>query len=436
MKIAIAQINTLTGDIEKNFKRITELSKKYENVLIHPLSLTGGEIGRLKENKDFKKQIDAYIKTIAENNKKIPVPYYFNATPWTKNKKTTFSGKKGIHLNLVGGYEDKIYEGSSFIIDQNGKKIYELASFKEEIAVIDFDNGQFTSIPENEKQSPKAKEEKLFTALTLALRDYVKKSGFEKVVIGLSGGMDSAFVAVLASEALGGNNVHCLLMPSQYTSEMSNNLAIELCQNFSIQYDIIPIAKIFEQTSCSLIPALKSERSDTTFENLQARIRGMLLMSVSNRNDEMLLATGNKSELLTGYTTLYGDTCGGFNPIKDLYKSEIYQTAKWYNKTHKSKIPEKIITRPPTAELKLNQKDSDNLPPYPTLDGILRLFIEKNMSIEEITSHGYDKNIVKKVFKLLESSEYKRRQLATGPIITRNSIYANPFPIINRFTLI
>ena len=434
MKIAIAQINTVTGDIEKNFDRINNLYKQYGKILIHPLSLTGGDPGRLKENNDFKRQTEAYLKIINERNEKIEIPHYFSVLPWTKNKKTTIHKKNGIHLNLVGGYEDKIYEGSSFIIDQNGKKVYELPRFKEEIAVIDFDNGQLATF--FSKQPKMTNEEAVFTALTLALRDYVKKSGFEKVVIGLSGGMDSAFVTALACEALGGENVHCLLMPSKFTSEMSNRLAIELCQNFAISYDIIPIMEIFEQVSLSVTPALKSDRHDATFENLQARIRGMLLMSVSNRNDEMLLATGNKSEALTGYTTLYGDTCGGFNPIKDLYKTEIYQTAKWYNRTHKNKIPESIIARPPSAELRFDQKDSDSLPPYSILDGILRLITEKHMSIKEIVLNGYDEHIVRKVFKMVQISEYKRRQMAPGPIITSDSVYTTPLPIVNRFSVI
>ncbi|OPZ79227.1 MAG: Glutamine-dependent NAD(+) synthetase [Alphaproteobacteria bacterium ADurb.Bin438] len=429
MKIIVGQLNSITGDIDNNFKKIEQLYKQNEFVLIHPEVVFGANIKSLCLNKDFIKKVDEFKNLILEKNKKLPFPCYFYNKPWHKN--FNFSSKSyGIHLNLVGGFDECVFHGNSFIINKQGKKIYEFERFKEEIAEIEFENDDFKTEKTLNKIS---NQENIFNALIIGLKDYVNKSGFKKVMLGLSGGMDSAFVATLAKEAFGSENVKAYLLPSKYTSDLSNELAIKLCENFKIPYEIIPIMPMYEEILKNISKSFETERVDTTLENLQARIRGVTLMSLSNRNDAMLLATSNKSEIFAGYATLYGDTCGGFNPIKDLYKTEIFELAYWYNKRHKNKIPKEIITRPPSAELRDNQKDSDSLPEYPVFDAILKLILDKNLSFDEVVEKGFDKNTVIRILKLISNSEYKRCQAPIGTNLMKSSVYNKKLPLVNKF---
>jgi NAD+ synthase len=276
----------------------------------------------------------------------------------------------------------------------------------------------------------------------LGLRDYVNKNGFPGVVIGLSGGIDSALAAVIAADALGADKVRAVMMPSPYTSQESLDDAAALAQALKCRYETIPIntaMAAFDQTLCA---AFAGKAADTTEENIQARIRGMILMAISNKFGPMVLSTGNKSEMSVGYSTLYGDLCGGFAVLKDLYKTQVYKLSQWRN-AHKPRgglgpegviIPENIFTRPPTAELRPNQTDQDSLPPYDMLDAILECLIERDMGVRATIAAGYDAAVVRRVWAMLDKAEYKRRQAPPGVKITRRHLGKDRrYPITNRY---
>lgn len=253
----------------------------------------------------------------------------------------------------------------------------------------------------------------LYQAVLTGLRDYVNKNGFPGVLLGLSGGIDSALVAVLAVDALGAAGVRAVMLPSPYTSDGSLRDAAELAARLGIQYDVMPIDAAMQAVSATLTPALGRVPQGLTAENLQSRLRGVLLMALSNATGALLLTTGNKSELAVGYATLYGDMCGGYNPLKDLYKQQVYILSRWRNRQGEV-IPENILTRAPSAELRPDQKDSDSLPDYPVLDAILEQLIELNQSIEQVVAKGHDPATVQRVANLLQRAEFKRRQAAPG----------------------
>jgi NAD+ synthetase len=329
-----------------------------------------------------------------------------------------------IYCNQVGGNDDLLFDGASMVLDEQGHLILQAKEFDQDLLVYD------TTVNYQEITEPwSSEEDSVLKGLTLGTRDYVQKCGFKKALVGLSGGIDSTLVAVIARMALGSENVMGVSLPSPYTSELSKRCAKQLAQNLGIQFEEIPIGDIFKVFKQSLSPVFKGLEEDTTEENLQARIRANLLMALSNKFNALLLTTGNKSELATGYCTLYGDMCGGLAVISDIPKMMCYRLAKYINRDQEI-IPQEIITRPPSAELKPDQTDQDSLPPYETLDQILEAAIVQNLSIEEIIQRGHDPDTVRDVFRRLIMNEYKRRQAPPGLKITTKAFgYGRRYPI-------
>ena len=357
------------------------------------------------------------------------------------------------YCNMVGGQDELVFDGSSFVCDANGQLLARSKSFEEDLLVVDVDLDENLRVnlteprrrytymenlpvevpqfdePKRKKQQlspsiaqPYTREQEMFMALVTGLRDYVRKNGFKRVVLGLSGGMDSSLVAAIAVEALGAENVKGVLMPSMYTSKENIEDASLLAENLGIETFTIPITEVYESYLKTLEPMFSNMPRDATEENIQARIRGNYLMALSNKFGWLVLTTGNKSEIATGYCTLYGDTAGGFAVIKDVYKTDVYRIARWYNDWKgREIIPQRVFVKPPTAELRPNQTDQEKLPPYDVLDGILRLCIEEGLDAEEIVQKGYDPSTVGKVLQMLHTSEYKRKQ---APIGTKISVRA------------
>lgn len=315
--------------------------------------------------------------------------------------------------NAVGGNDHLVFEGRSMAATPQGG-FWCARGFAEDIALVDF--GALSGRPAQEDDPM----QDLHDALTLGLRDYVQKSGFSTCILGLSGGVDSALVAALAVEALGAPAVTGVLLPTEFTSQQSIEDAEELAAHLGIRALTIPIQPGFEALKGQLAGVFAGRREDVTEENLQARIRGLTLMALSNKFGNLLLCTGNKSEAAVGYCTLYGDMCGGFAPISDVYKTTVYRLSHWINaRAGRTLIPESTLIKPPSAELRLNQTDQDTLPPYDILDNILGLLIEENLSCESIVARGFDAGVVRWVVRQVEISEYKRRQAAPGLQVTR-----------------
>ena len=326
-----------------------------------------------------------------------------------------------IYVNQIGGQDDLVFDGTSFILDKNGKEILTCKSFEEDVRTH---SSSSECIP-----SSFEKEELLFRASSLGLKDYLRKTGQKKVLIGLSGGVDSALAAAIAVDAIGAENIHAVMMPSEFTSQESLDDAALCAKNLGITYEITPIKNMVETFTKD-----QPETTGLAHENLQSRLRGVILMTKSNMTGAMVVTTGNKSEMAMGYATLYGDMCGGYNPLKDMYKVEVYKICEWYNKTHSQKIPENIITKAPSAELRPDQKDQDSLPPYDTLDAILECLIEKDLSVTETSDKGFDKDTVKKVARLLKIAQYKRNQSAPGPKLTQRAFARERrYPISNGY---
>lgn len=339
-------------------------------------------------------------------------PFSYNQAVLRKEilrKKTIEYNKPIIYVNQVGANTDLIFDGGSIYMNEKGEIINELEYFKEDFQTIE------TSTSKNNKEAVKtSKIELIHDALILGIRDYFEKSGFKKAILGLSGGIDSAVTLVLAARALGNENVKGVLMPSIYSSEHSIKDAIDISKNLNNEYELIEINESFESLLKLLYPSFKNLPENIAEENLQARIRGILLMAQSNKLGYILLNTSNKSELAVGYGTLYGDMCGGLSVLGDVYKTDVVELAKYINKD-KEIIPINTIIKPPSAELKPNQKDSDSLPDYNILDEILFNYIEKRKGPKEIKSLGFEPEIVDKIIKLINLSEYKRNQ--TPPIL-------------------
>ena len=309
-----------------------------------------------------------------------------------------------LYANQVGGNDDLVFDGASIAFNSQGKLLARAKAFEEDLPVIDLDSktNAINDYPEN-------KEELIFKALSLGLSDYLKKCEFKKVLIGISGGIDSAIVAAIARHSLGAKNVLGVLMPSPYTSAQSMIDAQRLAKNLGIETVTLEIASLMKNYNKTLDDAFKGFKKDITEENIQARIRGNLLMALSNKYEALVLSTGNKSELTVGYTTLYGDLTGGIAIIGDLSKTQVYKLAKWINR-ERELIPKSIIEKAPSAELRPNQKDQDSLPPYDLLDKILYLYIEKHEGPKQIVSKGFDKDLVARVLSMVTSAEFKRRQ--------------------------
>ncbi|TAK37203.1 MAG: NAD+ synthase [Saprospiraceae bacterium] len=313
-----------------------------------------------------------------------------------------------IYVNQMGSQTEIIFDGGSLVVSPNGHIFDEMPFFEEAVRTYDFDeilhNGRSV-------EQPKDKISLIHDALILGIRDYFSKLGFEQAILGLSGGLDSAVVAVLAAKAIGKDNVRCLLMPSQFSSDHSVNDARELAVNLGMQYDIVPIKPLYEAFMQALKPHFRGSPFGVAEENLQARIRGILVMALSNKFGNILLNTTNKSELAVGYGTLYGDMCGGLSVLADVYKTEVFELARFINKDGII-IPENIITKPPSAELRPNQKDSDSLPEYDILDQILYQYIEKRQGPNEIIAMGFDEKVVRRALRLVNINEFKRHQAA------------------------
>ena len=347
-----------------------------------------------------------------------------------------------VYINQVGGQDELVFDGSSLIMNGDKEIIYEAPPWQEHNAVIEFNEKEkkFNNLSFNEFKFSDL--ENIYMATVIGLRDYVGKNNFPGVILGLSGGIDSAFCAAVAVDALGKNKVEAYMLPSNYTSENSTIDAEDCANRLEINLETIPISDTFLSLEESLKTSFKGLPNDITEENLQSRIRGTILMAISNKKGKMLITTGNKSEVSVGYSTLYGDMNGGFNPIKDIYKTELYALANWRNINlpnnilldKKDVIPASIISKEPTAELRDNQKDSDSLPPYDELDQILEGLVEYELSTSELEKKGFSREEIKKVENLLYVSEYKRRQSAPGVKISlRNFGRDRRYPITNKF---
>jgi len=346
-----------------------------------------------------------------------------------------------LYLNQFGGQDELVFDGGSFALDAGANLVTAFPSWKYEIQYIQCDES-ILSCTNKTIHRVRDAESDIYHALMIGLRDYVAKNGFPGVVLGLSGGIDSALAVTIAVDALGADKVWGVMLPSPYTSQESLDDAQASARALGCKFDTISIAEAMKIFESSLNPTLGTSYQDTVPENVQARCRGLILMALSNAAGHMVLSTGNKSEMSVGYATLYGDMCGGFAVLKDVYKTEIYKIAHWRN-AHKPDtglgaggivIPERVLTKAPTAELRPNQKDQDSLPPYDVLDGILECLIERDMGMHDIVAQGYEPMIVARVWALLDKSEYKRRQSPPGVKITRRNLSRDRrYPITNKY---
>ncbi len=326
-----------------------------------------------------------------------------------------------VYLNMVGGQDELVFDGGSFVMDADGETVFRAPPFEEALYTVSLNGTAKGVVPERgDCAEALSTEASIYRALVTGTRDYVTKHGFPGVVIGLSGGIDSALVLAIACDAIGANRVRVVMMPFRYTSTMSQEDAAKQAAILGVRYDVIPIEPIYDAAVRQLKPIFGDKPADVTEENIQARSRGLLLMAISNKTGRMLLTTGNKSEMAVGYATLYGDMAGGFAPIKDCSKKMVYRLARYRN-TIAEAIPERVITRPPSAELRPDQKDTDSLPDYDVLDPILEAFIEDDLSVAEITARGFDRDTVLRILEMVKRNEYKRRQAPPGIRISRRA---------------
>ena len=344
------------------------------------------------------------------------------------------SGLPFVYLNQVGGQDEVVFDGGSFVLGADRRLKAKLASFAEQVTTVEFRrNGTGWECQPGPIAPETAGIESIYRAMVLGLGDYVNKTGFPSVVIGLSGGVDSALTAAVAADALGPSRVHAIMMPSPYTSAESLADAAACARALGIRYDIVDIGPAMAAFRAMLSPLFGDRPADVTEENIQARARGVTLMAVSNKLGGMVLTTGNKSEMAVGYATLYGDMNGGFNVLKDVYKTTVFELCRWRNRQGRV-IPERILAKPPSAELRSDQKDSDSLPPYPVLDAILKGLIERDLDAAALAAEGHDPAVVDRIWRLLEGAEYKRRQAPPGVKITsRNVSRERRYPIVNGF---
>lgn len=353
------------------------------------------------------------------------------------------SGLALVYLNQIGGQDELVFDGASFAVNPDGTRAVQLPAFREAITVIEVHNTQqgWRVTPQALTKLDHAQEAD-YTACVLGLRDYVNKNRFPGVVIGLSGGVDSALTAAMAVDALGADRVHCVMMPYRFTSSESINDAAACAKMLGVHYDILPISPAVEGLEETLAPLFAGLPRDTTEENLQSRARGTILMAISNKFGAMVLTTGNKSEVGVGYATLYGDMNGGFNPLKDLYKTEVFRLSALRNRWKPADahgpdgivIPDNILTRVPSAELRENQTDQDSLPPYEVLDDILHALVEEELSLAAIIARGHDAQTVLKIQRLFYIAEYKRRQAPPGVKVSRKNFGRDRrYPITNGF---
>ncbi len=376
-----------------------------------------------------------------------------NASPYYRGKfekrintmvaRVIETGLPMVYLNLIGGQDDQVFDGGSFVLNPGGELAVQLPLFDEAIAHVDFtrSEGGWRAAHGAKAHFPDEWEQDYHVMVT-ALRDYMEKTGFKSVLLGLSGGIDSAIVATIAVDALGAGNVRCVMLPSEYTSQESLDDAVAVADALGCKYHTVPITQGRDAITNTLAPMFEGLQADVTEENIQSRLRGLLLMAMSNKFGEMLLTTGNKSEVAVGYATIYGDMAGGYNPIKDVYKMRVFDSCRWRNANHRAwmmgpkgvVIPENIINKPPSAELRNDQKDSDSLPEYDVLDGILEMLMDRDASVADCVAAGYDRAVVKRVENLLYISEYKRFQSAPGARLSLKAFWLDRrYPIVNRW---
>lgn len=346
------------------------------------------------------------------------------------------TGLPMVYVNLVGGQDELVFDGGSFVLDGDGALVAKMPLFDEGHAIVEFDGAR----PLRGAIAPELPvDAQVYRALVTGVRDYIGKNGFPGVLIGLSGGVDSALVLAVACDALGPERVRAVMMPSRYTADISTTDAAEMARRVGVRYDEIAIAPMFDAFRAALAGEFAGRAEDATEENIQARIRGTLLMALSNKFGSIVLTTGNKSEMAVGYCTLYGDMAGGFAVIKDIAKTQVYQLCRYRNATldygMRDVIPERILTRAPSAELRENQTDQDSLPPYDVLDAIMRMYMEEDRPLGEIVAAGYAEADVARVTRLIKINEYKRRQAPIGIRVTHRAFGRDwRYPITSRFT--
>ncbi|MDE3120395.1 MAG: NAD+ synthase [Paracoccaceae bacterium] len=398
---------------------------------------------------------DAWYEDVAETLAETGAQILFvpNGSPYRRRKidlrlnvtvaRVIETGLPLVYLNTVGGQDDQVFDGASFVLNPGGAMALQLPAMEEAIAHVDFEEGPdgWRALPGTLTAQPDDWEQD-YHAMVLGLRDYLGKSGIARVILGLSGGIDSALVATIAADAVGPQNVHCVMLPSQFTSAASLEDAAGVAQRLGCRLDTVPISGPQAAVAEALAPLFAGTAAGIAEENIQSRLRGLLLMALSNKFGAMLLTTGNKSEVAVGYCTIYGDMAGGYNPIKDLYKTRVFETCRWRNREHRDwmqgpageVIPSRVIDKPPSAELRADQKDEDSLPPYPVLDAILERLIEGEQSVAEIVAAGFDRATVKKVEGLLYGAEWKRFQSAPGTRLTTRAFWLDRrYPIVNRW---
>ncbi len=389
-------------------------------------------------------------KLMINSNKKVDYLVCINASPfeinkYNKRKKIAARNAKYfkcnvIYLNHVGCQDDLVFDGGTFVMSKSAKIIYQCDFFKESEKIINIEE------IESKKTIKIVNDEQLqiYSALICSLQSYMKNNSFKQAIIGLSGGIDSALCLTVAVDALKSENVKCFYLPTIYNSKQSQRDAYKLAKNLNVDIDTLSIEMLRKKINSELMTFFQNKPQDVTEENIQSRLRGMLLMSISNKFNSLLITTGNKSELAIGYSTLYGDMCGGFSLIKDLYKTQVSELSKWRNKIipdfcrfkTKGLIPESIILKDPSAELKMNQKDEDSLPKYSVLDRILELMIDKNYDLQSIKKCGFNEKLIKKIWNMLKNAEFKRYQSAIGPKISSMSFDKDRrFPITNKFKI-
>ncbi len=345
------------------------------------------------------------------------------------------AGIPAIYVNMVGGQDELVFDGGSFVMDAQGEIVLRAPSFEEGMYAIELTAAASGIVPATTNIEPLLPEvESVYKALVCGTRDYVNKHGFPGVVLGLSGGIDSALILAIACDAIGADKVRALMMPFRYTSNMSQEDAAKQVEAMGVQYDVVPIEPLYEASTGLLKKLFTDRKEGVTEENIQARCRGLLLMAVSNKTGRMLLTTGNKSEMAVGYATLYGDMAGGFAPIKDCSKTLVYRLARYRN-TISEVIPQRVLTRAPSAELKSDQKDSDTLPNYDVLDPILEAFIEEDLSVNEIVERGFERDVVIRVLEMVKRNEYKRRQAPPGIRISSRAFGRDwRYPITSKYS--
>jgi NAD+ synthase len=391
------------------------------------------------------------VETLAETGAELLIVP--NGSPYWRDKETTRlniavarvteSDLPIVYVNEVGGQDELVFDGASFGLHADCSLAFQLPAFRESVTTVRWQRtGNGWRCLDGPMAKPAESDQEDYSACVLGLRDYVDKNGFKGVVLGLSGGVDSALCAAMAVDALGAERVRCVMLPYRFTSQESRDDAALVAQALGVHHDVVPIESAVAGLEAALAPVFAGRPRDVTEENLQARARGVILMAISNKLGLMVVTTGNKSEMSVGYATLYGDMNGGFNPIKDLYKTEVYRLARLRNawRPHGALgpagrvIPDNVLTRAPTAELRENQTDQDSLPPYEVLDGILERLVEREEPIAKIVTDGFEQETVIKVERMLNLAEYKRRQAAPGVKVTRKNFGRDRrYPITNRF---